>query len=230
MSSNIDMLSKVARGLGDLKDEVVFVGGSVAELYANDPAASDIRPTLDVDCVVELSTRKDYNKLEEELRKRGFKNDTTQGAPICRWIFEDVIVDIMPIDDAVLGFTNRWYKAGVDSKIAKTLPDGVEVYVFPVEYYLASKFEAMLSRGGSDLRISHDFEDIVYVLDNCTDILERFIRSSDQTLREYLNEQCKALLDNPNIEESVECVLPYGSDDRGGFIIDIIKTISLTEK
>lgn len=38
------MLQTVANGLGDLKEEIVFVGGAVAELYANDPAASDIRP------------------------------------------------------------------------------------------------------------------------------------------------------------------------------------------
>lgn len=32
--------------------KVVFAGGSVAELYAEDPAATDIRPTMDVDCVI----------------------------------------------------------------------------------------------------------------------------------------------------------------------------------
>ncbi|MEG2320235.1 MAG: hypothetical protein RSB73_00840, partial [Bacteroidales bacterium] len=56
MSKNIEMLAVVANGLGEMKNEVVFVGGSVAELYANDPAASDIRATLDVDCVVEISS------------------------------------------------------------------------------------------------------------------------------------------------------------------------------
>jgi hypothetical protein len=55
-NSNVAMLQTVAIGLEELKDEMVFVGGSVAELYASDPAASDIRPTLDVDCVIELSS------------------------------------------------------------------------------------------------------------------------------------------------------------------------------
>lgn len=48
-SSNIKMLQIVASGLGDLKDKVVFVGGVIAELYATDPAASEIRATQDVD-------------------------------------------------------------------------------------------------------------------------------------------------------------------------------------
>ena len=55
--ANINMLQIVANGLAELKDDMVFIGGAVAELYADDPAASDIRPTLDVDCVIELSSR-----------------------------------------------------------------------------------------------------------------------------------------------------------------------------
>ena len=84
MTNNIEMLQFIAKGLGELKEEVVFVGGSVAELYADDPATSDVRPTLDIDCVVEISTRKAYYELEDELRKKNFKNDTRPNAPICR--------------------------------------------------------------------------------------------------------------------------------------------------
>jgi hypothetical protein len=226
MASNLEMLARVARGLGDLKDEVVFVGGSVAELYADDPAASDIRPTLDVDCVVELSTRKDYYKLEDALRQRGFKNDTTPDAPICRWIFDDIIVDVMPDDEAVLGFSNRWYGPGIEHKVKMVLPDGTWIYVFSVEYYLAAKFEAMLSRGGNDLRISHDFEDIVYIFDNHIGLGEQVVKNGNSQLREYLREQCAVLLDNPNIVESVEAALPYGEGGRSEVIMGIITAIA----
>ena len=40
MTNNIDMLKCVAKGLGGLKDEVVFVGGAVAELYIKQPELS----------------------------------------------------------------------------------------------------------------------------------------------------------------------------------------------
>ena len=106
-SDNIDMLQIVADGLGDLKDEIVFVGGAVAELYADDPASSDIRPTQDVDCTIELRTYREHTELEEELRAKGFVNDTSQGAPICRWIYQDIKVDVMPTDENVLGFNNQ---------------------------------------------------------------------------------------------------------------------------
>jgi len=69
-STNINMLQTLANGLGELKNDMVFVGGAVAELYANDPAASDIRPTLDVDCVIGLSTRLAFYRLEANLGKR----------------------------------------------------------------------------------------------------------------------------------------------------------------
>lgn len=57
---NILMLQTVANGLGELKDEMVFVGGAVAELYADNPAASQIRPTIDVDCVIEIKSRLEF--------------------------------------------------------------------------------------------------------------------------------------------------------------------------
>lgn len=220
-STNIIMLQTVANGLGELKNEMVFVGGAVAELYADNPAASEIRPTIDVDCVIEISSRLQFAKMEENLRGRGFKNDTSEGAPICRWIYENIKVDVMPTDSDVLGFSNRWYEKGIDIKIKKTLPDGTNVFVFPPEYYLAAKFEAHNARGGNDLRQSHDFEDIIYILDNCTEILEN-ISIAESTVKEYLKGECRKLLDNPNITEGIETALPYGSGEESGDILSMI--------
>jgi len=107
-SANILMLQTVAIGLGNLKNRMVFVGGAVAELYAENPAASDIRPTLDVDCVIELRSGAAHARLEDDLRVRGFTNDSSPGAPICRWLYQGIKVDVMPTDEKVLGFSNKW--------------------------------------------------------------------------------------------------------------------------
>lgn len=225
-STNILMLQTVANGLGELKDEMVFVGGAVAELYADNPAASEIRPTIDVDCVIEISSRLQFARLEENLRAKGFKNDTSKGAPICRWIYKDIKVDVMPTDSNVLGFSNRWYEEGIEIKIQKTLPDGTIVFVFPPEYYLAAKFEAHNSRGGNDLRQSHDFEDIIYILDNCSDVVNN-ISASNPSVKEYLKSECLKLLENPNITEGIESALPYGSGDEGtDIIVELIQNIA----
>ncbi len=225
-SDNIIMLQTVANGLGELKEELVFVGGTVAELYADDPAASDIRPTQDVDCVIELSSRMEYAKLEENLRTKRFTHDTSKGAPICRWLYQGIKVDIMPSEESILGFKNWWYPGGVENKISKKLFDGTEIYVFPPEYYLASKFEAHHDRGGNDLRQSHDFEDIIYILDNCTDILEN-VRNADEDVKNYLKVECESLLGNNGLLEGIESALPYGSDsDRVEIIEALIHEIA----
>ena len=75
MTRNIEMLVQVARGLGDLRPEVVFVGGAVVELFVTDPAAPRPRFTEDVDVVVEITTRAEWSRLGERLRSRGFRED-----------------------------------------------------------------------------------------------------------------------------------------------------------
>jgi len=135
----------------------------------------------------------------------------------------------MPTDSSVLGFSNRWYEEGIEIKISKTLPDGTDVFVFPPEYYLAAKFEAHKGRGGNDLRQSHDFEDIIYILDNCTNILEN-ISESSPSVKEYLKGECQNLLDNPNITEGIEAALPYGSGEEGtDIILELILRIAEIE-
>lgn len=225
-STNISMLQIVADGLKELKDEMVFVGGAVVELYASDPAASDIRPTLDVDCVIELSSKMAHIRLEENLRIKGFAHDTSLDAPICRWIYQNIKVDVMPTDENILGFSNQWYHEGIENKIIKTLPNGAEIFVFSPEYFIATKFEAHKSRGGNDLRQSHDFEDIIFILDNCPDILE-YIDNTNANIKAYLKEECKGLLENHNFTEGIESALPYGSNsERIGIIENVIRNIA----
>jgi len=208
---------------------VVFVGGAVAELYADDPAASDIRPTLDVDCVIELSSRTEHAKFEEKLRAKGFKNDISKNAPICRMIYNNIKVDIMPTDDAILGFSNKWYIEGIENKIIKKLPNGTDIFVFPPAYYLTAKFEAHNDRRGNDLRQSHDFEDIIYVMGNCTELIDNII-DSDFKLKLYLKNKCQNLLEIDNLTEGIETALPYGSDSDSTEIIErLIQQIAENE-
>lgn len=55
-STNLSAIIKVANSLGELNKNVVYVGGAVVGLYATDSAADDIRPTKDVDIIVEIAT------------------------------------------------------------------------------------------------------------------------------------------------------------------------------
>jgi hypothetical protein len=135
-------------------------------------------------------------------------------------------VDIMPADSNILGFTNSWYEEGIENKIRKELPDGTEVFVFPTVYYLAAKFEAHKSRGGNDLRQSHDFEDIIYILENCPDLFQGLV-NSNASVKAYIKAECQNLLNDADLPEGVESALPYGSGEEATeIILEIIKRIS----
>jgi hypothetical protein len=129
-SLNIKILQTVAQGLASLVNRVVFVGGIVTELYAERLASDEIRPTNDVDCVIEISSRIKYSEFETLLRSKGFQNDLSQEAPICRWLYKGIKVDIMPTDEEILGFSNKWYIEGIINKKKIALPNGTEIFIF----------------------------------------------------------------------------------------------------
>lgn len=218
---NLERLRIIADGLGDLCHHVVFVGGSVAELYADDPAATEIRPTIDVDCIVEISSYGSFHNFEQLLRAHDFVNDIESGI-ICRWRYHGEIVDIMPTNHDILGFTNPWYHLGFCHKEPVILQNNTIIYLLPPLYYIATKIEAIKGRGGEDLRFSHDFEDLVYVLNNRSDIAKLFHTEKDHTLTSYLALWADEMLRRNNIREEIECMLPYGDIERVDIIMDIL--------
>jgi hypothetical protein len=112
---NRALFDSVVQLLDPVLDQLVFVGGCTTGLMITDPAASDIRPTKDVDAIVDVTSYAKYAALFERLLALGLKEDTTDGAPLCRWRHKDLIVDVMPIDEDLLGFSNRWYPAAVEN-------------------------------------------------------------------------------------------------------------------
>src|SRR5690349_61169 len=107
---NLAMIRHIAARLGHLRDRVVFLGGAATALLITDSAAPDVRATIDVDVIVEIASRGDYYRLSDALRSAGFAEDVSEGAPVCRWLVDGLAVDVMPTDEEILGFSNRWYK------------------------------------------------------------------------------------------------------------------------
>lgn len=99
----------------------------------------------------------------------------------------------------------------------------IRYFEFP--YFLASKFVALGNRGGDDLRISSDFENIIYVLDNSTNLLAE-LKSADKEVVDFLKSECTKLLTNYVLEESIACALPLNSgEDRIKFIVNTLNQI-----
>ena len=109
------LFESVVRLLEPVLDELVFVGGCTTGLFITDPAAGGIRPTKDVDAIVDVTSYAKYMALAERLRALSLREDVTPGAPLCRWRHGQLIVDVMPTDAAVLGFSNRWYPAAIQT-------------------------------------------------------------------------------------------------------------------
>ena len=115
-------LGRVAKSLSDLGlTDVVFVGGAVIGLFLTDRAAPEPRTTFDVDVITPETSRAAYNALEQKLRDAGFTQPMGKGDPICRWLIDGVTVDLMPPDEAVLGFSNRWHPAIIEHAHQTTL-------------------------------------------------------------------------------------------------------------
>lgn len=225
---DIEMLQIVAKALGPLRDQVVFVGGATTTLYIGDPAAPSSVATLDVDCIVELSNLLSFRELEKKLRKQGFKQPVNEdNPPICRWAFGEIIVDIMPSDPKILGFTNRWYKEGMANRESRRLPNDTDVYVFSIPFFVGSKIEALKNRGGNDLRLSHDLEDIVFVLSGSSNAKET-LANAPKALKTYLKKEFAALLKDPLFSEAVEGTLASRNEniERARRVMELIRSIA----
>jgi len=197
-TQNIARIKAVYNALGDLKDKVVFVGGATVSLYA-DREAPQIRPTDDVDIVVEISSRSAYAVLEQQLRNMGFRNDVTANF-LGRYLLPGVIVDVMPTDETILGFSNRWYAEGFKTALFYKIDKQHQVKIFTPPFFIASKLEAFKNRGGNDGRTSSDFEDIVFVLENRTVIWQE-VAAAPKPLIFYLRKEFGELLKNPYCQE-----------------------------
>ena len=200
---NIRMLIHVARHLGNLREKVVFVGGCTTGLFITDPAMPEVRSTQDVDVIVEVASRLEYYRLEKELRSRGFKQDMSENAPVCRWLVDDVKVDVMPTKEDILGFSNRWYlPAAIRNAVRIEIEKELTIQLVTPPYFLATKIEAFKGRGGGDYRANHDMEDIITVVDGRPEIVSEIITSPD-SLKNYLSESFRAFLANGEFLEAI---------------------------
>ncbi len=213
---NLLRIKAVSNALQELSDSVVFVGGATVSLYA-DRETEEVRPTEDVDILVELISYKEYASIEEKLREKGFVNDI-ESKVICRYKIQGIIVDVMPTSGEILGFSNRWYSPGYSNSTRKQLTEEIEVRILTPAYFLATKLEAFKNRGRGDGRTSTDFEDIIFILNNRATIWEE-LKTTTPPLRDYLTDSFVELLNNKYKDEWVSSHLGFSEQERSKFIL-----------
>ena len=124
---NLGLLIAIAQAMGPLCEYVVFVGGCATGLLVDDANQMDVRPTEDVDAIVEVASLAAYHRLADGLMDRGFKQTMADNTPPFRWFWNRMQLDLVPLDEKVLGFANPWYKPGFDAALNATLPSGLQL-------------------------------------------------------------------------------------------------------
>ncbi len=223
---NLDLLIEAARLLRPLLGELVFVGGSTTSLLITDKAAAEVRPTYDVDAIAEISSYPAYADFSERLRKCGFTEDTEEGSPICRWRQKKTILDVMPLDETILGFSNRWYKSAMDSALWHELEPNLRVRAVTGPYFCATKLEAFVGRGKGDYQSSHDLEDLIAVVDGRSELLAE-IDLVQQDVRTYIASEIDELLAAPAFLDALPgYLLPdQASQARISILLERLKKI-----
>jgi hypothetical protein len=219
---NMGVVKKVATALGELNDEVAYIGGATLSIYADDPIAEDVRPTKDVDIMLRIATFAELAALQDKLASKNIYPDP-EAEINCRFKYDDVLIDVMSTKEVGWAPSDPWFEPGFKTLMKYKLDDEVTIRVFTAPYFLATKFSAFHDRG-NDPRTSTDFEDIVYVLDSRLNIVDE-IRSAPSNVRDYLKEHLEVFL-NDDMSESLSCHLsPFQSEERLGLLRQKINSI-----
>lgn len=226
---NLLILEKAVERLDRLADEMVFLGGCATGLLLTDAAAPPIRVTQDVDVITEVASLVEYHRLSERLREQGFREDQSEGAPVCRWVCEGVMLDVMPTAGEILGFGNEWYRPALATAQCVALPSDRKIRIVTAPYFLATKLVAFDGRGGGDYVMSHDIEDVVAVLDGREEIVDE-VEKTDDSLRAFLGGRFAELLEDSGFVHALPGHLPGdpASQERTPIVIERISAIAGT--
>lgn len=152
---NLPLLEDAVLKLAPFLDEIVFVGGITLGMLITDKAAAPIRGTTDVDVIAEIITYADYIAFSERLREAHFTEDAGEKPLTCRWHNGALTVDVLALNEEVLGFTNIWYESALRHASTVTLPNARSIQVITAPFFLGTKMEAFRGRGKMDFQASH---------------------------------------------------------------------------
>ncbi len=201
---SIFMLNEVARALGDdLLQQVAFVGGCATGLLIQDEITqAQVRFTEDVDLITSLVGLSSWHAFQSSLLKRGFSINMQDDLQ-CRMRLNDIIVDFMPDDEAILGFTNRWYRDALKTSQLIELDNGQAIRLVSAPYFLATKLEAFKGRGQDDPLTSKDIEDVLNLINGRNSLVSE-CQQQKLELRQYLKQEFQVLLKSINFQYAIQ--------------------------
>ena len=164
-----------------------------------------------------------------ELDERGWTHPQMEGDhPICRRRTPDgLLVDVMPSDASVLGFSNRWYAHGFGRTFGLQIAGQSVIQLFPADVLIASKLQAFLDRGRNDWYASHDLEDVITVIEGRAELTSE-IAGASPDLREFVRRWANTLRALAHCEQVVEAHIDPSLVHAGRLevVLEIIDTLA----
>lgn len=192
MDDPIAAMRSVADRLDRTGLNYAFVGGGIVSLLMDVPAVFQARFTEDVDVILAVATNVRYSDVEAMMRRVGFDHDMREGAPKCRWLLGNIMVDIMPTDGADLGLNTRGFPEALATATEQAVRGDVRLRLVSAVAFVALKLEAFTDRGNRDYYGSQDLEDLIAVIDG----RDRIVEETDATatsLRAQVRDGIRAL-------------------------------------
>lgn len=143
-----------------------------------------------------------------------------EDAPVCRTRTNDgLVLDVMPLDEAILGFSNRWYPLVLDTAQSVPLAEDVVIRAAAAPAFFTTKWEAFMERGVGDPIGSHDLEDLIMLVAGREELMEE-IRQLPQDAADFVGHALQEALASPWFRDTIEGALP---DAR--WIPDLVDTV-----
>lgn len=211
--ASVERIVSIARDLGPLASEVVFIGGAIAPLLHTEARIPRTRPTKDVDGVIASHTYTDSDRIHRELRNLGFRHDRAASGHLHRWIASSGgVFDLVPAGDHTGGSGNPWDVAAIASS-ASVIIEGVAFRHAAAPAFIAMKVEAFNDRGGGDPLASHDIEDVVALI-ACRASIVSDVATADQAVRARVRQFASHLIESGAAEELLASHLNNADDVR----------------
>jgi len=220
----IELINLAAQQLGELVEEVVFLGGAVVGLLVTDKGGRPPRVTKDVDVAIKMGTSMlDLHALDRRLLALGFRND--MDGPICRYLHGVTVIDVIPVNPESTAELNPWYPLAVNTAWPYTLGNGITIKVIESVCFLGTKMTAFRSPSREyhdDIFLSRDFSDMVRVIDGRPTVVAE-ARQADKGLHAFLQSEFEAILKYDYLEEALRDNVDAG---RENLVLERIRALA----
>lgn len=200
MSPATDPLLRIARALGDLRERIVFIGGSVAPILQSVPPMPRARVTDDVDALLVSAGDSESVAVEEAVARLGFRRDMS-ATHAHRWIAPGGDkLDLVPFGQHVGASGSALDHAAAVTAIETELEPGLTIRHVSAPAFIAMKLAAHDDRFADDPFASRDLQDVFAVIASRPEIVEE-MELAPTEIRSFAGAQLRKLLAHPDAEE-----------------------------